>query len=118
MSDQPMNKYRAALSLLQRGRDQMVDSLAEEVLYQGDDLLEASWSLNEMLETQGTRLHFLGLLIQQLEQSAEQYEEAHPAPPPPKPVPVPAPQAKAKKPRTRTKKLPSKTSAEGKADES
>jgi hypothetical protein len=68
------NKYRVAYELLQRGRDRFVDEMADEVLDRADDLLETPFLLNEFLESQGTRLHFLGLLIAQLEQSAELVE--------------------------------------------
>src|SRR6516165_9099102 len=80
------NKYRAAVEVLQRGREQLVDGLAEEILDQGDDLLESGYAFNEFLEGQGTRLHFLSLLVAQLEQSAEALDEARAAaePPPPK----------------------------------
>jgi hypothetical protein len=76
MTKTPHNKYRLAMDVLQRGRDQIVDELAEQVLDSGDDLLESPYLFNEMLEGQGTKLHFLGLLMAQLEQSAEQLEEA------------------------------------------
>jgi hypothetical protein len=86
MNEMKTNKYRLAIEVLQRGRDQIVDELAEQVLDGGDDLLETPFLFNEMLEGQGTKLHFLGLLLAQLEQSAEQLEEAEArsAPPPPK----------------------------------
>ncbi len=70
------NKYRAAIEVLQRGRDSLVESLAEEVLAQEDDLLEGGFLFNEFLEAQGTRLHFLSLLVSQLEQSADALDEA------------------------------------------
>lgn len=76
MNDVKGNKFRLAIELLQRGRDQIVDELAEQVLDGGDDLIETPYLFNEMLEGQGTKLHFLGLLMAQLEQSAEQLEEA------------------------------------------
>src|SRR5262245_53125819 len=65
------NKYRAAIEVLQRGRDVLVEALADDVLDQADDLIDGGFAFNEFLETQGTRLHFLCLLIAQLEQSAE-----------------------------------------------
>ena len=65
----------------------MVDAIADDVLDQGDDLLETNYQFHEFLETQGTRLHFLTLLIQQLEQSAESIEEAN--------CPAPGPRAQA-----------------------
>jgi hypothetical protein len=90
------NKYRAAMAILQRGRDMMVEQLAEEILDREDDLVDGGFLLNEFLEAQGTRLHFLCLLVSQLEQSAEGLEEAHQPPPAAKPAP---------KRRPRTKKL-------------
>src|SRR4051812_39217340 len=83
MSDTSFNKYRAAIQVLQKGRDVLVDSLAEEVLSQADDLLEGGFLFNEFLEAQGTRLHFLSLLVSQLEQSADSLDEAVVEPPPP-----------------------------------
>ena len=105
MPNTAANKYRAAIEVLQRGRDNLIDSLADQVVYQGDDLVEGGFLLNEMLETQGTRLHFLALLIGQLEQSAEALEEAKPEPPP------------RRRTRSRSKKLEGQTSKEGSADE-
>lgn len=103
------NKFRAAVEVLQKGRERVVDAIADDVLDQADDLLDCGYQFHEFLETQGTRLHFLGLLIQQLEQSAEEAE----APPPP-----PAVEPKARKPRKpRAKKLPSGAPAEGRSDE-
>ena len=75
-----LNKYRDAIDLLQKGRNFIVESIADEILDQGDGLLEGSYQFNELLETQGTRLHFLTLLMGQLEQSAETLEESKPAP--------------------------------------
>lgn len=72
----PMNKYRAAIDVLQRGRDVLVDEMTEEVLDRGEDLAEGGFLFHEFLETQGTRLHFLSLIVSQLEQSAEIAEEA------------------------------------------
>jgi len=106
------NKYRVAVEVLQKGRDLVVDAIADDVIDQADDLLDGGYQFHEFLETQGTRLHFLSLLIQQLEQSAEVVEEAQaPAPPPI--------ELKARKPRkSRAKKLQGQTSAEGKAGDS
>ncbi|WP_406695047.1 hypothetical protein V5E97_28810 [Singulisphaera sp. Ch08] len=98
MPDRRFNKYRAAIEVLQSGRDVLVESLANEILAQGEDLIEGGFLFNEFLETQGTRLHFLGLLVSQLEQSAESLEEVSaPPPPPPKAPPKRRPRAKAKK---------------------
>ena len=84
MADVAFNKYRAAIEVLQRGRAVLVEALANEILDQGEELLEAGFLFNELLETQGTRLHFLCLLVNQLEQSAEAFDEVQPPPPPPK----------------------------------
>lgn len=106
------NKYRAAAQALQRGRDQLMESMADEVLDQGDELLENNFLFNEFLENQGTRLHFLTLVLSQLEQSAETFDELaasrQPASPPAKPG-----ASQAKKRRPRTKKIPQKASSEG-----
>jgi len=105
------NKFRAAVEVLQKGRDLVVDAIADDVIDQADDLLDGGYQFNEFLETQGTRLHFLSLLIQQLEQSAESVEEAE-APPPPPPVASKAP--KPRKPRA--KRLSRQASAENAED--
>jgi len=98
------NKYRDAIAVLERGRDSMVDTMADEIIDQGDELPYGGYLLNELLETQGTRLHFLSLLIGQLELSAEALEEAQA--PPPKP---------AAKRRPRVKKTDQPASKEGQA---
>lgn len=76
MRDLPFNKYRAAMDILQRGHDHLVEGLADEVLEQQGNLLEGGFQLHEFLESQGARLHFLGLIMGHLEQSAEILEEA------------------------------------------
>jgi hypothetical protein len=53
------NKFRDAIDVLQKGRDALVESIADEILDSGEDLVEGSYQFNELLETQGTRLHFL-----------------------------------------------------------
>lgn len=118
MSPDAFNKYRAAAAALQRGRDQLVDALADEVLDQGDDLLENNFLFNEFLENQGTRLHFLTLVLSQLEQSAEAFDEATAS----RRTSPPAPAADAPAPRKRrprAKKMPQKTSSptEGKSED-
>ena len=77
------NKYRAAIEVLMSGRDILVGSLADDILDQAEDLADGGFLFNEFLETQGTRLHFLGLMIAQLEQSADsQYHgRRHPSHP-------------------------------------
>ncbi|WZO99854.1 hypothetical protein EP7_001468 [Isosphaeraceae bacterium EP7] len=106
MNDLATNKFRAAVEVLQRGRDVLVDELADEILEQADDLIDGSYAFNELLETQGTRLHFLALLLSQLEQSAEIMDEALAARPP-------AP----RKRRSRSKKVQQQATAEEKTSE-
>jgi len=113
MSTTQVNKYRAAIEVLQKGRDALVDALADEIVDQGTDLIEGGFLFNEFLESQGTRLHFLSLLVSQLEQSAEALDEAQVAAPPP-----PPPREVAKKrTRSRAKKVEQKVSTEGSADD-
>jgi hypothetical protein len=113
MSHRLANKYRAAIEVLQRGRESLVESLAEEVLAQEDDLLEGGFYFNEFLEAQGTRLHFLSLLVSQLEQSADSLDEANSEPPNP---PQPQPKTPRKR-KPRAKKLTQQASTEGKPDD-
>jgi hypothetical protein len=75
MPDLPLNKYRAAIEILLQGRDQLVESLADDVLDQQEHLLDGGFQFNEFLESQGGRLHFLGLILGHLEHSAEQVEQ-------------------------------------------
>ena len=103
------NKYRAAIEVLQKGRDVLVDTMADEILDQGDDLVDGGFQFNEFLESQGTRLHFLSLLMCQLEQSAEALDEVLTAPPPPPPPKSPA----RKRSRAKPKKLQGKVPTEG-----
>jgi hypothetical protein len=104
MSESLFNKYRVAIDVLQKGRDVMVESMADEIVQQGTDLVDGGYQFNEFLESQGTRLHFLSLLVSQLEQSAEALDERLTAPPPPPPVKVRA------RTRTRAKKIQQKVS--------
>ncbi|MEO6810008.1 MAG: hypothetical protein ABI353_12920 [Isosphaeraceae bacterium] len=106
-----LNKYRAAVEVLQHGRDQMVESLADEILDQSDDLTDSGYAFNELLETQGTRLHFLSLLVAHLEQSAEFLEDAQIPPSPPLPKTTPK---KRRKPRA--KKIQGQAAPEENAD--
>ena len=108
MPDTISNKYRAAIEVLQRGRDVLVEGLADQILDNGDDLSEGGFLFNEFLETQGTRIHFLTLLIGQLEHSAEAFNDARPMPPPPPPkAPV----------KRRSKKIQQQASQEKSADD-
>ena len=113
MSQSSLNKYRAAIEILQRGRESLVEVLAEEVLEQEDNLLEGGFYFNEFLETQGTRLHFLSLLVSQLEQSADSLDETRAEAPHP---PQPQPKAPRKR-KPRTKKITQQSSTEGKPDD-
>lgn len=98
------NKYRAALEVLQRGRDTLVEDLADEIVDQADDYRTDYYAFNELLETQGTRLHFLGLLMSHLEQSAEAFDEAQ--------VPPPIPRPPVRRRRVPAKKVQQQTSNE------
>jgi hypothetical protein len=118
MSGDIFNKYRAAALALQRGRDRLVEAMADEVLDQGDDLLDNNFLFNEFLENQGTRLHFLTLVLSQLEQSAEAFDEQNATRRTSAPSSTPkASDNPTKKRRPRSKKMPQKTSAEGKAED-
>jgi hypothetical protein len=105
------NKYRAAIEVLQRGREMIVDTLADEVLDQCDDMMESGYAFNEFLEGQGTRLHFLSLLVSQLEQSAEALDEARAA------AMAPAPRKRTRTTKPRAKKVTEQTSREKKTGE-
>lgn len=116
MPGESFNKFRAAAQALQRGRDQLVEAMADEVLDQGDELLDNNFLFNEFLENQGTRLHFLTLVLTQLEQSAEAFDEISAARKPSRSAPK-AGAEPAKKRRPRAKKMPQKASTEGSADD-
>ena len=113
MSHPAPNKFRSAIEILQKGRDSLVETLADEVLTQEEELLEGGFYFNEFLEAQGTRLHFLSLLVSQLEQSADALDEAQ-NDPPYDPTPLPKPPRKRK---PRSKKLAQQTSTESKPDD-
>lgn len=119
LNDLKANKYRAALEVLQRGREILVENLADEVLDQSDDLIQSGYAFNEFLENQGTRVHFLCLLMAQLEQSADALDESEsPAesepPPPPTSNSTSTPKRKR---RSRSKKLQGQGSPEGAPDD-
>jgi hypothetical protein len=117
MSGESFNKFRAAAQALQRGRDQLVEAMADEVLDQGDELLDNNFLFNEFLENQGTRLHFLTLVLSQLEQSAEAFDELSATPPAPPPKPSAEAPSQPKRRRPRTKKMPQKAATEGTGDD-
>lgn len=117
MPSQTPNKYRAAVEILQQGRDQLVDALADEIVFQGTDLIEGGFLFNEFLEVQGTRLHFLSLLVSQLEQAAELTEEVVIAPPQranAQSATKPSPKKRAK---SKPKKVEQKIASEGSAED-
>jgi hypothetical protein len=109
-----VNKYRAAIEVLQKGRDVLVDAMADEIVDQGTDLIEGGFLFNEFLESQGTRLHFLSLLLSQLEQSAETLDEVLTAPAPPPPPPK---EPSKKRTRSKAKKMGQKVGSEGSTDD-
>ena len=121
MIDYPFNKFRAAVEVLQRGKSSMVENLAEEILTQGDDLTDNPFMFNEFVESQGTRLHFLTMLMGQLEHMADQFDEQSAdramseafdeSTEPSQEAPVP------KKRRPRAKKITQASSSEGSTEE-
>ncbi len=126
MPDTLFNKYRAAVEVLQRGRDVQVEGLADDILDQAEDLAEGGFAFNEFLESQGTRVHFLCLLVAQLEQSADSLDEARqaadpePEPDPvpyPEPLPSPAPQKRKSRAKPKAKKLSEQAPTGGSSDE-
>lgn len=108
MTDIKFNKFRAAAGVLLRGRDLLVNSLADEILDQSEELLSGSYVFHELLENHGTRVHFLSLLVAQLEQSAEELDERHAAAHAAKSKP------RAKKTRAKTKPVSESPPARGK----
>jgi len=71
---QPQNRYQLAVDVLQKGREVLLRDLTEEILYHSEDFEEGGFLFQEFLENQGTKLHFLYVMLSQLEQSAEAYE--------------------------------------------
>jgi hypothetical protein len=69
------NKYRSALEILHQGKDVLLDTLADDIIHQGSNLIEGGFLFNEFLEVQGSRLHFLALMVCQLEEAAHAKEE-------------------------------------------
>jgi hypothetical protein len=108
----PPNKYRTAMEVLQRGRDQMVEEMAEQVIDQAEEFLSGGYLFTEFLEGQGTKLHFLSVLLAQLEQSAEQQEEAEAQAAAESPT-----TSTSRKRKPRAKKLTGQTSRESEPDE-
>lgn len=71
---QPQNRYQLAVDVLQKGREVLLRDLTEEILYHAEDFEEGGFLFQEFLENQGTKIHFLYLMLSQLEQSAETFE--------------------------------------------
>lgn len=70
----PQNRYQLAVDVLQKGREVLLRDLTEEILYHAEDFEEGGFLFQEFLENQGTKLHFLYLMLSQLEQSADAFE--------------------------------------------
>lgn len=70
------NKYREALERLQRCREQLVEQATDQILDPDEEILEHTYLFHEFLENRGTQLHFLTLLASQIEQSADEWDEA------------------------------------------
>ena len=122
MRELPHNKYRAAMEILLQGRDQLVETLADDVLDQQENLLEGGFQFHEFLESQGARLHFLGLIMGHLEQSAELIEQLterfEPMPSSSKSnPPLPRKRSKARNPRSPKPRRQSPPDSEGTPDE-
>jgi len=116
MPDLPVNKFRAAIEVLHRGRDLLVETLAEDILEQHENLVEGGFQFHEFLETHGARLHFLGLIVGHLEQSAEFLDEVHAQSARPEPIPPKASGPRVKR-RSRGRGAPySKPKGESRAD--
>lgn len=73
--DQPVNQFQKAVEVLQKGREVLMKDLSEEILDRAEDFTEGGFLFQEFLENQGTKLHFLYLMVSQLEQSSEAFEE-------------------------------------------
>lgn len=110
MTDIKFNKFRAAAGVLLHSRDLLVDSMADEILEQSEELLAGSYVLHELLENHGTRIHFLSLLVAQLEQSAEEFDERHAA----AKAAMASTKPRSKKPRTKSKPVAESPPSRGK----
>jgi hypothetical protein len=69
-----VNRFQVAVDVLQKGREVLLRDLTEEIIYHAEDFEEGGFLFQEFLENQGTKLHFLYLMLSQLEQSAEAFE--------------------------------------------
>lgn len=75
-SERPENRYQKAVEVLQKGREVLLRDLADDIIDRAEDFEEGGFLFQEFLENQGTKLHFLYLMVSQLEQSSEAFEEA------------------------------------------
>ncbi|RLS25362.1 MAG: hypothetical protein DWH73_02085 [Planctomycetota bacterium] len=74
-SEQPVNQFQKAVEVLQKGREVLIRDLADEIIDRAEDFTEGGFLFQEFLENQGTKLHFLYLMVSQLEQSSEALQE-------------------------------------------
>ncbi|MEI7920399.1 MAG: hypothetical protein WCJ40_00645 [Planctomycetota bacterium] len=74
-SEQPVNQFQKAVEVLQKGREVLIRDLADEIIDRAEDFTEGGFLFQEFLENQGTKLHFLYLMVSQLEQSSEAFQE-------------------------------------------
>lgn len=72
---QAPNKFRRALTILNRGRDVLVSQLADEILEREEEYAEGGFLFVDFLESQGARLQFACVIAGQLEQAAVALEE-------------------------------------------
>ncbi|QDV33105.1 hypothetical protein [Tautonia plasticadhaerens] len=61
------DRLRAAIEVLNRARESILDQMADTVLSMDEEFSEGGFQVNEFLEVHGSRLHFLCLLISQFE---------------------------------------------------
>lgn len=71
-----LNRYQLAIEVLQKGREVLMQDLADHIIDRAEDFAEGGFLFQEFLENQGSKLHFLYLMLSQLEQSAEQFDDS------------------------------------------
>jgi len=67
----PDDKFRTAVEVLNEARRRLLENMADRVLELADEFVEGGFRINEFLETDGTRLHLITLVISQFELMAE-----------------------------------------------
>lgn len=70
------NRFQLAIEVLQKGREVLMQDLADHIIDREEDFIEGGFLFQEFLENQGSKLHFLYLMLSQLEQSSEQFEDS------------------------------------------